>query len=64
MGDVVTLKPRGDIKAATCGCGGQTFILVTDAGEQPDFVYCTECQRRQALISWAWVEPRPQAPAA
>lgn len=50
-------KPKPDIKAATCGCDGQTFILVCDANKQPDFVYCTTCQRRQLLIRWAWVSP-------
>lgn len=47
-------KPKPDIKAATCGCGGQTFILVCDDKESPDFVYCTSCQHRQSRVTWGW----------
>lgn len=56
MGTVIHLpKPKAEERAATCGCGGQTFILVVGPHDQPDFVYCTECQLRQTLIAWAWV---------
>jgi len=46
--------PKPDIKAATCGCGGQTFILVCDEHEVPEFVYCQNCQQRQTKITWQW----------
>lgn len=58
MGDVVHLpRPKLDVKAVTCGCDGQTFILVVDADKQPDFIYCVECQHRMSTVMWRWVEP-------
>lgn len=57
MGEVVNLpRNQPDIRAATCGCDGQTFILVVDAAGQPDFVYCVQCQRRMASVRWQWIE--------
>lgn len=57
MGDVIALpKPVPEVKAVTCGCGGQWFILVVDADEKPDFCYCTDCQRRMSTVTWRWIE--------
>jgi hypothetical protein len=56
MGEIVPFpQAPPEALAATCGCGGQAFILVTTPdGETPDFVYCTECQRRQTRLKWDW----------
>lgn len=55
MAEVIPFpKPEPELRAATCGCGGQTFILVVAQGETPDFVYCTSCQHRQSRIIWDW----------
>lgn len=53
MGQVVEFpKPKPEVKAVTCGCGGQMFILVVDADEKPDFLYCVDCQHRMADVAW------------
>lgn len=52
--------PKPAIRVATCGCGGQTFILVCDDQEAPDFLYCTLCQHRQSRLRWGWdIENKP-----
>lgn len=57
MGELLKFPgPKKDIKAATCGCGGQQFILVCDANQAPEFVYCVNCQHRQARVKWEWTE--------
>ena len=56
MGDVVELpRPPPEVKAVTCGCGGQRFVLVVDANEKPDFCYCTDCQHRMSSVTWRWI---------
>jgi len=55
MSNVLQFPARKpDIKAATCGCGGQTFILVCDEHEVPEFVYCESCEHRQSAVIWQW----------
>lgn len=57
MGDVVALpRPKPDVKAVTCGCDGQEFILVVDADDKPDFLYCVGCKHRMATVMWNWVK--------
>jgi len=58
--NVVELPRRAaEVRAVTCGCGGQTFILVTDAKDEPDFVYCVECRHKISRVMWSWV-PLPE----
>jgi hypothetical protein len=58
MGEVVQMpKKPPDVRAVTCGCGGQTFILVTGEADTPDFVYCADCQYKLGTIQWSWVTP-------
>lgn len=60
MGNIVKFpKPPHQEKAATCGCGGQTFILICDDNEQPEFAYCVECQHIASKIKWGWQDPLP-----
>jgi hypothetical protein len=52
--------PELPLKAATCGCGGQTFTLVCNGNtEEPDFVYCESCQRRMSKVMWVWTDGHP-----
>lgn len=59
LGRAYRARREPEPRAATCGCGGQTFILVCDAQDQPDCVVCTECQHRMSLIRWSWTDDHP-----
>ena len=61
MSNVIRLPLRTTKeRAATCGCGGQTFLLVAGADDQPDIVVCGSCASRVATLAWQWVTP-PEA---
>ena len=63
MGNILPFPPvPREMCAITCDCGCQTLILVVDVNNQPDFIYCPDCQLRVPGVGWVWVAEPVQGP--